>query len=651
MAAVNYQIIIWDGTTQRRIDSQTAEIIFSKIASGVYTDLAQALTDEIGDREQGDIDTLAAANAYADSLIGGTFLVSGEVVDADLSPTANISDTKLATISTAGKVSNSATTATSSDTANAIVARDASGNFSAGTITATLSGNASTATSATSFTGSLSGDVTGTQSSTAISDTTVTGKLITGFSSGAGAVAATDTILQAINKLDGNVGTKEPAITTLAASKGGLATDASAFTGVVKASSGTFSASTITNSDISATAAIADTKLDTISTAGKVSNSATTATSSNTASTIVARDASGNFSAGTITANLTGNVSGSAASFTGSLSGDVTGTQSSTAISDSTVTGKLITGFSSGAGTVAGTDTILQAINKLDGNIGTKEPAITTLAASKGGLATNASAFTGVVKASSGVFSAATVVDADVSATAAIGRSKIASGTASHVIINNGSGVLSSEQYLDKTRGGTGITSTATFPSSGVIVTEAGTSTLTNKTVTSVVVSDYEDLTHISTPASPSAGALRFYAKSDNKLYVKDSGGTETQIGAGGGGSPTYTELLLSSSATQTVLDVSSLLVGEISGYFKIYDSVTPYTHYFYFQLQFSVQDYNPPLFPGTWYWSYQQMPQLNHVTYSSYEWYFTITSAGLLRITSPNYGGLDSRLYWKLNS
>jgi len=46
--------------------------------------------------------------------------------------------------------------------------------------------------------------------SSAFSDTGVTGKLITGFSSGAGAVAGTDTILQAINKLDGNIGAKSP---------------------------------------------------------------------------------------------------------------------------------------------------------------------------------------------------------------------------------------------------------------------------------------------------------------------------------------------------------------------------------------------------------------------------------------------------------
>jgi hypothetical protein len=59
---------------------------------------------------------------------------------------------------------------------------------------------------------------------------------------------------------------------------------------------------TVTNTMLAGS--IADTKLSTISTAGKVSNSATTATSSNTASAIVARDASGNFSAGTIDATI-----------------------------------------------------------------------------------------------------------------------------------------------------------------------------------------------------------------------------------------------------------------------------------------------------------------------------------------------------------
>lgn len=47
---------------------------------------------------------------------------------------------------TCGAITNAATTATSANTASAIVARDGSGNFTAGTITAAIAGNASTAT-------------------------------------------------------------------------------------------------------------------------------------------------------------------------------------------------------------------------------------------------------------------------------------------------------------------------------------------------------------------------------------------------------------------------------------------------------------------------------------------------------------------------
>ena len=80
----------------------------------------------------------------------------------------------------------------------------------------------------------------------------------------------------------------------------------------------------IVNDDVNASAAIEDTKLDTIATAGKVSNSATTATNNNTGSAIVARDASGNFSAGTISAALTGNVTGDVnGNVTGNLTGNV----------------------------------------------------------------------------------------------------------------------------------------------------------------------------------------------------------------------------------------------------------------------------------------------------------------------------------------
>ena len=82
----------------------------------------------------------------ADSAVTSSKIADGAIVNADVNASAAIADTKLSTISTAGKVSNSATTATAINTGSAIVSRDGSGSFSAGTVTAALTGNASTAT-------------------------------------------------------------------------------------------------------------------------------------------------------------------------------------------------------------------------------------------------------------------------------------------------------------------------------------------------------------------------------------------------------------------------------------------------------------------------------------------------------------------------
>lgn len=88
---------------------------------------------------------------------------------------------------------------------------------------------------------------------------------------------------------------------------------------------------------------------------------ANAATNLNTVNAIVRRDGSGNFSAGTITANLTGNCSGSSSTFTSSLVGDVTGTRGATVVSlingaaanqtvtltgSQTLTNKILTGIS-----------------------------------------------------------------------------------------------------------------------------------------------------------------------------------------------------------------------------------------------------------------------------------------------------------------
>jgi hypothetical protein len=105
------------------------------------------------------------ATALGSGVTGSSLTSVGTIGTGVWQGTA-IVDTYLATISTAGKVSNSATTATSANTANSIVARNGSGNFSAGTITAALTGNASTATKlSSSRTFALTGDITGTVSS------------------------------------------------------------------------------------------------------------------------------------------------------------------------------------------------------------------------------------------------------------------------------------------------------------------------------------------------------------------------------------------------------------------------------------------------------------------------------------------------------
>ena len=74
--------------------------------------------------------------SIADNSITSAKILDGEIVDADIASSAAIVDTKLATISTAGKVSNSATSATIANESNTIVLRDVWGSFQAGNITA-----------------------------------------------------------------------------------------------------------------------------------------------------------------------------------------------------------------------------------------------------------------------------------------------------------------------------------------------------------------------------------------------------------------------------------------------------------------------------------------------------------------------------------
>ena len=152
--------------------------------------------------------------------------------------------------------------ATSANTASKVVARDASGNFSAGTITATLSGSSTSATTATNLAG-------GTLYQIPYQTAAGTTSFIT-------AASGTNTVLN----FNGS------AFSWSAGTISGVPLGSN----LNSLTAGTYLTGTAYNGSAALTWTV-------------------DATSANTASKVVARDASGDFSAGTITAALNGNAS------------------------------------------------------------------------------------------------------------------------------------------------------------------------------------------------------------------------------------------------------------------------------------------------------------------------------------------------------
>ena len=269
--------------------------------------------------------------------------------------------------------------ATSANTASAIVARDASGNFSAGTISAsdiTLSGNltvngTTTTINSTTLTiddknielGSVASptDVTADGGGITLKGATdktfnwlssasawtssedinvVTGKqyeingtsVLSSTALGSGVVSSSLTSVGNLGNLtvsggiNGNI--NATGVSTVAFLK---ATTISA-TGVCTASSFSGPLANTLTLNTSGTGLSGST---TFNNSGAATFTVTSnATNANTASTIVARDASGNFSAGTITANLTGNVTGTISSTTNipNLTGAITSNNTTTSL-------------------------------------------------------------------------------------------------------------------------------------------------------------------------------------------------------------------------------------------------------------------------------------------------------------------------------
>lgn len=172
-----------------------------------------------------------------------------------------------------GVLPNGNTTAASTNTNSAIVTRDGSGNFSAGTITAALSGNASTATLASTVTtnANLTGPITSSGNATSVTNNAITGAM---FRQSGGLALVGNPTNSTANVAD-----------IVAGSDGGV----------------------MRRSGVGIGFGPIDLSNNTATVTGILANANTTATNANTASTLVARDGSGNFSAGTITAALSGN--------------------------------------------------------------------------------------------------------------------------------------------------------------------------------------------------------------------------------------------------------------------------------------------------------------------------------------------------------
>jgi hypothetical protein len=222
----------------------------------------------------------------------GNYVAAGAVSGSGLSGSA----------SSEGATFTVTSNATNANTPSTIVFRDASGNFSAGTITANLSGNAATATTATTANGVAANSVA--------LGTDTTGNYVATIATSAG--------------LDGS-GSSEGAAVTLSLNLSELTTSTANGDGdyfvVVdtanaqkKLTKGNINISGF-NNDAGYTTNVGDitgVTAGSFITGGGTSGTVTInvdATSANTASKVVARDGSGNFSAGTITASLTGNAS------------------------------------------------------------------------------------------------------------------------------------------------------------------------------------------------------------------------------------------------------------------------------------------------------------------------------------------------------
>jgi hypothetical protein len=236
----------------------------------------------------------------------GSFTSPGPVVASSFSGSGSTINSINASNISSGTIANARTTAASANGASTIVLRDSGGSFDANLVNAvSLSGNAATVTGINAS-NIASGTIANARTTAATANGAST--IVLRGASGefaAGAITGTSfsgngSAITAINASAITTGTLDNARTSAASANG-------ASTIVARDASGNFTANAITTTSISGNGSGLTALNGSNVTTGTVANARTTAATANGASTIVLRGASGEFSAGAITgASFTG---------------------------------------------------------------------------------------------------------------------------------------------------------------------------------------------------------------------------------------------------------------------------------------------------------------------------------------------------------
>jgi hypothetical protein len=511
-----------------------------------------------------------------------------------------------------GTVANARTTADSANGASTIVARDSGGNFSANTITANISGNGSgiTAINASNISSGTIGNAYTTANSSNGAATIVLRGASGEFAAGqitASSFSGNGSALTAINASNISSGTIDNARTNATSANG-------ASTLVVRDANGSFAGNVITGTTGTFTSVsgngIALTAINASNiTSGTVNNSFTTANSANGASTIVARDSNGSFSANIVTATFSGN----AASITNINASNITSgtinnafTTANSANGASTIVardtngsfaGNVVTGTTGTFTNISGNGVALTAINASNVTSGTLDNARTTASSSNGantivlrdasgdfsvdgitanwltGNGANISAINGsnvttgtvanarttanssngastiVLRDANGSFAgnviSASSLSGNGSAISAINASSISSGTIGAAYVSG--------SYTNVT--GLGAITVGTWNANVISATYGGTGSA-NLTANNVVLGNGANTVKVVAP-----GTANNVLTSDGTTWI-----SQAPTGGGGSGAGTITRTDFVASASQTVFTVS-YTVGLIDVY------------------------------------------------------------------------------------